>query len=54
MPIPSAKEIEDVIADAQEIIENEGSRFFGLSYEQGVEAALKWVSGEDDSHPLEV
>ena len=54
MPTPTVKEIEDAISDAQKIIENEGSRFFGLSYEQGVEAALRWVNGDEESHPLEV
>ena len=53
-PIPSPEAIEEAISDAQEIIQNEGSRFFGLSYEQGVEAALRWVNGDEESHPLEV
>jgi hypothetical protein len=31
----------------------DGSRWPGMSYEQGVENALRWVSGESDTAPME-
>jgi hypothetical protein len=30
-----------------------GSKWPGMSYEQGVEAALLWVTGQDDEKPME-
>lgn len=42
-------EIQDQIDEAQA---NDG-HFFGLTYEDGVMAALKWVLGEEDIPPME-
>lgn len=30
-----------------------GSRWPGMSYEQGVEAALRWMAGQADEKPME-
>ncbi len=49
MTIPTDKEINAVI---NEIIDNPGPRWFSMTYEQGVRAALEWVIDEGDS-PLE-
>lgn len=44
--------MEDAIAAECESMEN-GSRYPAMSYEQGVAAALRWVSGDTQDHPLE-
>lgn len=48
----SDKEIDAVLNQAAEQIE-EGSKWPGMSYEQGVEAGVKWVLGETDDNPME-
>jgi hypothetical protein len=45
------QEIESLIGDCADA-EAEGSRFPGMTYEQGIDAALRWVFGEQDEHPL--
>lgn len=43
-------ELVDKCADA----ENNGTtRYPGMTYEQGIRAALEWVTGSQDGHPLE-
>jgi len=32
---------------------DEGSKYPGMSYEEGVLAALEWVTGDVDDHPME-
>lgn len=51
MPKPTEKEMNDVLNDALELID-EGGKWPGMSYEQGVEAALRWVMG-DGPNPIE-
>lgn len=41
-------EIDTVLSAA---IDNPG-RFFGLSYEDGVLAGIKWIVGEEDESPM--
>jgi hypothetical protein len=47
------KEIENQIDLANEIINKEALGCFGMSYEDGVKAALQWVIGETDDLPIE-
>jgi hypothetical protein len=50
--LPRTKaEIEDVIGEAIDA-EMEGSKFPGMTYEQGVQAALQWVTGQSDDNPM--
>lgn len=30
-----------------------GSKFPGMSYEEGIDAVLRWLTGETDEHPFE-
>lgn len=46
----SNDEIDDVLGKT--IDEGGGSRWPGMSYEQGVEAALLWVTGQTDENPM--
>jgi hypothetical protein len=41
------------LRDDCEKAEETGSRFPGMTYEQGILAALRWVNGEDTTWPLE-
>jgi hypothetical protein len=51
--VRTVREIELEIQDADDIIDNGESKFFGLPYEAGVKAALEWVLGWVDERPLE-
>jgi hypothetical protein len=46
---PTDKEIENIMNEA---IANNG-KFDGMTYEEGVEAALRWVLGEMEESPME-
>lgn len=53
---PTEKEIRDTTDDAIAAECNameEGSRYPGMTYEQGVAAAMRWVNGDTQDHPLE-
>lgn len=50
MNTPSQSEIDDVLNQCAEASDS-GSRWPGMSYEQGVEAAIRWMQG-DYEHPL--
>ena len=47
-----AKEIDDQLNKALEGIDG-GSKWPGMSYEQGVEAALNWVQGHYENAPMD-
>lgn len=49
----STKQIADELSRAQEWSSNGETNHSGLSYEEGVEAALRWVLGEEDKTPIE-
>ena len=53
MKKPTEGDIRQAVADAYEIGDTIGSKWPGQSYEEGVTAALNWVLGDDDVHPLE-
>ncbi len=44
------KEIDAVVA---KIINNPGPRWPGMSYEDGVRAALEWIVGNEEISPLD-
>jgi len=52
MSEPTKKQIEDQLAQAIDASAN-GSKWPGMSYEEGVAAALRWVLGESDEKPME-
>ncbi len=52
MLIPrTADEVNDVMNEVLPAIDTGDSRFKGMSYEQGIEAALMWVLGNIDEEP---
>lgn len=49
----SSGEIDDVVNAAWEPVEQGTSNVRGMSYEQGVIAALSWVTGDTDENPMD-
>lgn len=47
----SESEIDDAVNQAQEGVD-QGTKWPGMSYEEGVVAALMWVAGHTDEHPM--
>lgn len=41
-------EIESLYDETQKIMDSEGSKFPGMSYEEGIIATLNWLSGEEE------
>ena len=41
-------ELEDTCWKAEE----EGSKFPGMTYEQGIDACLRWLRGDEDDNPM--
>jgi len=48
----SKEEIEEEIAQAVDIINEEGTKYPGMSYEEGVRNALDWVLGVVEEAPI--
>lgn len=48
----SREEIDSCMNLAAEAIE-QGSKYPGMTYEEGVRAALEWVTGDVSEHPME-
>ncbi len=46
------EEIDEEINNASDQIEQGGTKWFGMTYEQGVDAALRWVLGHTDDKPM--
>lgn len=51
MSTPTQDQIDEVLSQCVEALDD-GSRWPGMSYEQGVEAAIRWMQG-DGSNPME-
>lgn len=49
----TSSEIDDVLNTAYEIKDTEGTRYRGMSYEDGVTATLEWIKGDQDENPFE-
>lgn len=48
----SPDEVDEQLNAAADGMDN-GSKWPGMSYEQGVDAALRWVTGITDDKPME-
>jgi len=53
--VRTRSQIEDVLARVNDKIAEGGSRYFGQTYEEGVQMALDWILGttNDDPYPEE-
>lgn len=49
----SPREIEKQLSKAQEWASNGKTDVSGMTYEEGVENALRWALGEADNEPIE-
>ena len=49
---PDENEINDVLNQCAEAADEGQSKYPGMSYEQGVEAGIRWMQGTDP-HPLD-
>lgn len=47
------EEVDAVVDTAAEKINQGRSKFPGMTYEEGVRAALDWITGNIDDHPME-
>jgi hypothetical protein len=47
------KEIDDLLNRVGETINEGTSRYRGMTYEEGVAEAVRWLLGETDDHPYE-
>lgn len=47
----SDEEVDDLMNDLADSADSGVSRFPGMSYEDGVHAAIGWLKGETDDHP---
>lgn len=47
------KEIEDQLNEAGAIIAEGGSKVPGMSYEEGVDATIRWILGHEEDPPIE-
>ena len=45
------EEINDLRNAVAERIDEGGSKYSGMSYEQGIDEVLRWLFGETDEHP---
>lgn len=50
--VRTEKEINDLIDKCADAAMN-GTKFSGMSYEEGIRAGIEWVLGLSDEHPLE-
>jgi hypothetical protein len=46
-------EVDEVLNKAAEAVDEGTSQWPGMSYEQGVQAALDWILGHTDENPME-
>lgn len=46
--VRSSDEIDDLLAKAYDIKDNEGTRFRGMSFEDGITSTLEWIKGDSD------
>ncbi len=47
------QEIDDLLNECIESEETGGSKYPGMTYEQGIKAAIEWITGEINDNPME-
>lgn len=46
-------EVDEVLNAAGAQIEQGATKYSGLTYEDGVDAGIRWLTGHDDASPME-
>lgn len=49
--VRTVEEIEDLMSTVSDAID-EGGRFEGMTYEEGIQSAIDWMLGNIDTHPM--
>jgi len=52
MDKPSPDQIDEVLNECTEHTNAGTSKYPGMSYEDGVLAGIRWMTGEDDANPM--
>jgi len=52
MSAPTQEQIDEALNAASESMEAGVSKWPGMTYEQGVDATIRWMSGESDESPM--
>jgi len=47
------QQIEKLLGEINAQLAAGGTKYRGLSYEEGIDAAIRWLTGETDDHPYE-
>lgn len=50
--IRTEQEIWDLLGQCTDAEVTGASRYPGMSYEQGIKAAIEWITGDTDDHPI--
>lgn len=50
--IRTEQEIWDLLNQCAEAEETGSSIYPGMSYEQGIKAAIEWITGDTNNHPI--
>jgi len=50
---PSEQEINEVLNKCSDNIDKSKSKFPGMSYEEGVESAIRWILGDEETNPMD-
>lgn len=51
--MPTQNQIDDVLALCYEQIDSGKSKYYGMTFEEGVEQAIRWMQDESDEPPME-
>lgn len=47
-------EIDEVVNKCHDIINNNGTEYHGMSYEEGLKDMYEWLTGQTNDNPLEL
>lgn len=50
--VRTEQEIRDLLNQCADAEETGGSKYPGMSYEQGIKAAIEWIIGDINDHPI--
>lgn len=50
---PTQAQIDDTLNRCSESADEGSTNYPGMTYEQGVEAGIRWMAGDDTTNPLE-
>ena len=50
--VRTEQEIWDLLNQCADAEETGGSKYPGMSYEQGIKAAIEWIIGDINDHPI--